>query len=141
MNNSAIVASLVGAIVAIVIALVGAGVYVGKLGQTTTGLDSRVDELERSSGSLNITVNALSNRVGSLETDQTTQRKTGSASVPSPGGEITFSNSGQWGVWSDPVYCPPGQYVCGLRQKIEVRQGDGDDTAMNAVAFYCCSAD
>lgn len=33
--------------------------------------------------------------------------------------------------------CPRGQYVCGLLQKVELPI-DGDDTAMNAVAFYCC---
>ena len=55
-----------------------------------------------------------------------------------PGAEIGFANSGDWGRWSDPRFCPAGQYVCGMRQKVERDQGNGDDSAMNAIAFYCC---
>ena len=52
--------------------------------------------------------------------------------------EKGFNNPTPWGYWSEPVYCPEGYYVCGLKQRVEGRQGDGDDTAMNAVGFYCC---
>ena len=56
---------------------------------------------------------------------------------PSQAEQINLNNSGPWGSWSAPEYCPEGQYVYGLRQRVEARQGNGDDTAMNAVAFYC----
>ncbi len=55
----------------------------------------------------------------------------------SPGPEIQFSNNGPFGEWSDPVFFPAGQYVCGLRPSVEGRVGGGGDTAMNTVAFYC----
>ena len=51
----------------------------------------------------------------------------------------TFTNAGGWGQWSDPVHCPANYYVCGMAQRVESSQGKGDDTAMNAVAFYCCA--
>ena len=59
---------------------------------------------------------------------------------PSPvvGEQKTFSNSAGWGSWSEAVFCEPGQYVCGFQQRVEPSQGRGDDTAMNAMAFYCC---
>jgi len=53
-----------------------------------------------------------------------------------------FTNDAPWGKWSKPVFCPSGYFVCGLRQKVEPDQNRGeDDTAMNAVAFYCCLLD
>ena len=58
-----------------------------------------------------------------------------------PGPEVRFSNGGRWGNWSDPLYCPAGHYVCGLRQRVEPDIGERDDSAMNAVAFYCCPLD
>lgn len=140
MNNNALTSSFAGAIVAIVIALVGAGVYVGVLGKRTSVIDERLGQLGRSSQSTNDEVNALSQRVGALEAGQSTDPSSGTPSLPSPGGEMTFTNSGPWGRWSDPVYCPPRHHVCGLRQKVE-QPIDGDDTAMNAVSFYCCPAD
>ena len=59
------------------------------------------------------------------------------AIIRTPGPEMRFSNGGRWGAWSDPVYCQPNHYVCGLRQRVEAPI-EGDDTAMNAIAFYCC---
>ncbi len=50
---------------------------------------------------------------------------------------IEFANSGQWGRWSEPLFCGPNEFVCGLEQKVEPSSAS-DDTAMNAVAFYCC---
>ena len=55
-----------------------------------------------------------------------------------PGDTIGFNHSGRWGTWSEPKFCPQGEYVCGLQQKVERSQGSGDDTSMNAVAFLCC---
>jgi len=34
--------------------------------------------------------------------------------------------------------CPVGQYVCGLRQKVEAHKANNDDMGMTGVAFYCC---
>ena len=53
--------------------------------------------------------------------------------------EIGFRNTGAWGIWSQPAYCRQDQYVCGLNQKVEPDQRDGDDTTMNGMMFYCCS--
>lgn len=50
-----------------------------------------------------------------------------------------IGRAGTWGDWTAPEFCPAGSYVCGLRQRIEPWLDDGDDTAMNAVAFYCCT--
>ena len=47
-------------------------------------------------------------------------------------------HQGYWGTLRSPFYCPTNHYVCGLRQRIESRQGDGDDTAMNGLNMYCC---
>ena len=58
--------------------------------------------------------------------------------ILTPGERIIFSNSAGWGSWSEAKFCPPGHYVCGLAQSVEPYQKGGDDTAMNAVAFYCC---
>lgn len=83
------------------------------------------------------TVNALQEE---REEGPATSRLAATATgIREPGQAITFSNSGHWGRWSDPQYCPRDYYVCGLKQRVETPQGgDGDDTAMNAVAFYCC---
>lgn len=52
---------------------------------------------------------------------------------------IAAGGEGPWGKWRGAAYCPSNQYVCGMEQKIEGNQGDGDDTTMNGVRFYCCS--
>lgn len=58
------------------------------------------------------------------------------------GPQVGLNNDGQWGSWSEPRFCPPNEYVCGLRQKVEPNQGGGgDDTSMNAIAFFCCPLD
>ena len=44
-------------------------------------------------------------------------------------------------VWSLPQFCPGGEYVCGLRQKVEPYKRSGDDSGMAAVGFYCCPFD
>ena len=84
-------------------------------------------------GTVNQEIVKLRNRVDALES-----LKPGDGTV-TRGPKITFTNEGEWGKWSDPVYCDLEQYVCGLQQKVEENLGGGDDSAMNAVAFFCCS--
>ena len=44
-----------------------------------------------------------------------------------------------WGSWSTWVFCPENTAVCGLKNLVEPNIfKDGDDTAHNAVVFYCC---
>lgn len=40
-----------------------------------------------------------------------------------------------FGNWS---YCPDNSYICGLTERYESDQGLSDDTALNAVRFFCC---
>lgn len=54
------------------------------------------------------------------------------------GTTINPSNGGPWGSFGRWQFCPNQKKVCGIRLKIEGRQGDGDDTALNDVELYCC---
>jgi hypothetical protein len=46
---------------------------------------------------------------------------------------------GHWGDWGGTQYCPEDSYVCGIRVRIEGKQGgDDDDTALNGVRLTCC---
>ena len=45
---------------------------------------------------------------------------------------------GYWGTWRQEASCPERHYVCGLQQRIEPGQGDGDDSAMNGLRMFCC---
>lgn len=49
------------------------------------------------------------------------------------------SEQGPWGVWGKSDYCPAGQYVWGFKLKSEPFQGNGDDSALNAVQLICKS--
>ncbi|AXP04684.1 MULTISPECIES: hypothetical protein [Pseudomonas] len=49
------------------------------------------------------------------------------------------SEQGQWGIWGAAASCPAGQYVWGFRLKSEPYQGNGDDTALNAIQLICKS--
>jgi len=78
----------------------------------------------------NLVTGQLGERVSSLENFVNKKR--------SPGGAIPVAGEAPWGGWRGATYCPTNHYICGLEQKIEPKQGDGDDTAMNGVRFYCC---
>ncbi|OQV24803.1 putative Vitelline membrane outer layer protein 1-like protein [Hypsibius exemplaris] len=43
-----------------------------------------------------------------------------------------------WGYWTGQQKCPRGSALCGLKVQIE-HPIDGDDTALNNVAAYCCT--
>ena len=141
MNNNVLVGPLLGSIAPVVIALIAAGVYIGSLGETISTLEEEVKKLEETSEALTTQLGSLTDKVSAMETPEPTPTRGSSRTTPSvgpaPGSQINFSNSAPWGGWSDPLYCPEGQYVYGLRQKVEPHQGKGDDTAMNAMAFYC----
>jgi hypothetical protein len=51
---------------------------------------------------------------------------------------IEVSGGMPWGIWGGATYCPDNHYVCGINQKVESSQGDGDDTAVNDLQIYCC---
>lgn len=167
MNNT-IVGALIGSIVPAFIGIIGAIFYIAGLGSDVELLDTRVTdlrELPQEVDSLQSTVTGLlglERQVGDLEdsvsqllsnpalsgSPRATEVPATAAQEPSapidfvsgrrePGTQMTFTNGGPWGRWSDPVFCPPDHYVCGLQQKVEAPI-DGDDSAMNAVAFYCC---
>ena len=102
--------------VTLICTLVGAGIYI----------ENKFDELERQAKKPDGEVGAP---VPQIPTEPPVVEPVRRA----------FSNAGGWGDWSDPLYCPAQHYVCGLRQRVEKRQGKGDDTAMNAVEFYCCA--
>ena len=53
-----------------------------------------------------------------------------------PVGEIT-SGQGGWGSWRGIRACPTGEYLTGARMMIEGKQGAGDDTAADNIAFRC----
>lgn len=52
-------------------------------------------------------------------------------------GSLTSGNGGQWGIWTEAQYCPPGSWASGFAQRVEPSQGGGDDTALNSVALLC----
>ena len=113
-----IIVPILGAVAVVVVALVTAAVYVG-------GLTERVGNIEK---------------WVAQDGERTKQEFEAFVVAPRrPGSEMGFNNPTTWGDWSEPVYCPQGYYVCGLKQRVEAPLGSKkDDTAMNAVAFYCC---
>ena len=55
-----------------------------------------------------------------------------------PTTELDGNSPAPWGsrqYWSSS--CPLGSAVCGLRTKVELPQGEGDDTALNDIQMYC----
>jgi hypothetical protein len=44
---------------------------------------------------------------------------------------------GPWGQTGASLFCKAGTYVAAFRQRVESSQGLGDDTALNAIEFYC----
>jgi hypothetical protein len=52
-------------------------------------------------------------------------------------GEILVSESGPFGFETPTLYCPEGSYAAGFSQRVELAQGDEDDTGLNAVVLHC----
>ncbi len=46
-------------------------------------------------------------------------------------------SGGPWGSWYSTSRCPSGSFAFGFKQKVESPQGDGDDTALNAIRLRC----
>jgi hypothetical protein len=50
----------------------------------------------------------------------------------------TMITAGLWGDWGPAQSCPQGERAIGFQLKVESPQpGDGDDTALNAIALLC----
>ena len=110
-----------------------------------TTLSDRVSGVEsrQGQGATAADLTTLSDRVSGVENRQDDLEQVPLMLIPKVAiqkTEKTFKNDGSWGKWSDDgVYCEQNEYVCGLNQKVERHIGSKDDTAMNAVKFYCCS--
>ena len=138
-NRNAIINALVNSIVPTVIAIAGVGFFIGSLNSKVHTNEGEIDTLKAK-------VNALRQewkQTGAKLIDPTQTEVKPSAGLslsPAPKKRrVDFRNGGPWGKWSEGVFCEPGEYVCGMAQKVESNQKKGDDSAMNAVAFYCCS--
>ncbi|XP_013385604.1 vitelline membrane outer layer protein 1 homolog isoform X2 [Lingula anatina] len=57
----------------------------------------------------------------------------------SDGAVLSSGNGGPWGSWSAWRLCNKGYFVCGLRVKFQENVRGDDDTALNSVAFECCT--
>ena len=53
--------------------------------------------------------------------------------------QVQKTFEGIWGDWKGMVMCPENQYVAGFQVRIEPKQGNGDDTAMNGLKLFCRS--
>ncbi|WP_419164398.1 hypothetical protein [Candidatus Palauibacter sp.] len=138
-----------GAIVALVAVVVPAIIFFVRLDERVNTIENDLQEAGTTTTDATA-INALRERVDWIEDwrrNELDDQITGLAveeflyltsRAREPGDLVTFRNSGPWGDWSQPRYCPRGEYVCGLQQRVEDRQGSGDDTAMNAVGFICC---
>ncbi|XP_060936556.1 vitelline membrane outer layer protein 1 homolog [Limanda limanda] len=50
---------------------------------------------------------------------------------------LTVTNGQQWGTWRWPEMCPDQFFAIGFSTRVESKQGDGDDTAMNGIRLIC----
>ena len=50
---------------------------------------------------------------------------------------VIYSSAGPWGNWGGDVYCSSNEKLSAFIMKSEPSQGKGDDTAANALKFYC----
>ena len=54
-------------------------------------------------------------------------------------GKLEIDAQTAWGEWTNRLSCPSGQAVNGIQTRVESRQGNGDDTALNGVRLRCAS--
>ncbi len=52
-------------------------------------------------------------------------------------GSSATPDSANWGVWSQTLYCAAGSFAQAFDQRVEPKQGSGDDTALNTVRLHC----
>lgn len=57
----------------------------------------------------------------------------------SDGNDIQANGGLTYGSWQSRSTCPTNSSVCGVKVRFEKGQGSGDDTALNAVEFACCT--
>jgi pimeloyl-ACP methyl ester carboxylesterase len=77
-----------------------------------------------------------------FETNRKSGDDTGGNSVSgrcSDGTNIQAPGGMSYGSWNNTVTCDAGSSVCGINVRFESGQGSGDDTALNAVQFACCT--
>ncbi|XP_006863549.1 PREDICTED: vitelline membrane outer layer protein 1 homolog [Chrysochloris asiatica] len=51
--------------------------------------------------------------------------------------QVVESQSGRWGAWSEPLWCPGGGYLVAFSLRVEAPVTPGDNTAVNNVRFRC----
>ena len=109
-----------------------------------TQVSDTVAALSRRQGEADGNLATATDRLAALEARQNDVDPLSLTILPVRGAKpvrVWFGNAGGWGKWSPARYCSKDHYVCGLRQRVEPPQGGNygdDDTAMNAVEFYCC---
>lgn len=50
---------------------------------------------------------------------------------------VVESQSGRWGAWSEPLWCPFGSFLVAFSLRVEAPVIPGDNTAANNVRFRC----
>ncbi|XP_069857733.1 vitelline membrane outer layer protein 1 homolog [Dipodomys merriami] len=50
---------------------------------------------------------------------------------------VVESQSGRWGTWSEPLWCPGGGFLVAFSLRVEEPQALEDNTAVNNVRFRC----
>ncbi|KAB1266051.1 Vitelline membrane outer layer protein 1-like protein [Camelus dromedarius] len=50
---------------------------------------------------------------------------------------VVESESGRWGAWREPLWCPGGGFLVAFSLRVEVPVTPGDNTAANNVRFRC----
>uniref|UniRef100_A0A671PAD6 Vitelline membrane outer layer protein 1-like n=1 Tax=Sinocyclocheilus anshuiensis TaxID=1608454 RepID=A0A671PAD6_9TELE len=54
-------------------------------------------------------------------------------------GHLLLGDGTHWGDWGDWSQTCQGKGICGIKTRIEMPQGRGDDTALNDVRMFCCN--
>lgn len=145
-----------GVVVTVILAIIAGVLFLGRLDGRITALENDKDFSSITEQKLGVIVEVNTAGKNSLKALKEAEKKgldnfasfdtrlkileQSSAKERKPGKFITLSygKSGNWGNWTGPKYCPKKHYVCGLEQRTEKKQGDGDDTGMNSLRFACC---